>query len=400
VKRILFVDDETRVLHGFRASLYARRADWDMRFVDSGAEAIRVMEETHFDVLVTDLRMPGMDGATLVARARSDSPDTIRIVLSGHADEERSRRLVYLAHRYLSKPCLPRQLEECIGRCLATQSMIESTELRVQLGAVATLPPIPATFAALQQVLANAASDSNKVAAVIERDPAICAKVLQVCNSAFFRLPRRVVGIPQAVSYLGLSAVRSIVLSAELFHAGTCSCPGLDLARMQRHSLCVAALARSLAEHTAWADDAFLAGLLHDVGFLLPGRTSRDGMLAALAAAASGTPLVDAERAFVGVDHGTAGAYLLGLWGLPYEIVETVAHHEDCGPIIQSYFDVLGAVRIAHALLIAIRPADVPAFEMHAPVVGDQYLRAMGHPHTWDSLLVRADALLGAEAAA
>src|ERR1700690_3751654 len=118
MKRVLFVDDEPQVLQGLRSSLYARRKDWEMHFANGGAEAIELMSELHIDVLVTDLRMPGVDGTTLVARTRNDSPDTIRIVLSGYAGEDQSHRLVSLAHRYLSKPCETKRLEECVDRCL------------------------------------------------------------------------------------------------------------------------------------------------------------------------------------------------------------------------------------------------------------------------------------------
>ena len=400
MKRVLFVDDEPLLLEGLKAALYARRKDWNMVFSPGGAEAIELMKNSHFDVLVTDLRMPGVDGTTLVARARTDSPHTIRIVLSGYADEEQSRRLVSLAHRYLSKPCDPKKLEECIDRCLGTQLLIESEELRTQLGSIGSLPPMPSTFAALQRVLADPGVDSSKVAGIIQRDPAVSAKVLQVCNSAFFRLPRRVSSIQQAVSYLGLSTVRSMVLSAELFKPGKALPRGLDLGQLQKHALSVAALARELASETTWADDAFLCGLLHDVGFLLLGRQYADKMQCALEATAAGMPLADAEQTYLGVDHGTAGAYLLGLWGLPYEVVETVAHHEAPGRVKQSSFDVLSAIAIAHSLLAQIRPGDMPIYERREDRLGDDYLRGIGFPHTWDTLLDRANSLLDAQEAA
>jgi len=395
VKRLLFVDDEPQILQGLKASLYTRRKDWDMHFATGGAQALELMRESHFDVLVTDLRMPGIDGATLVARARSDSPDTIRIVLSGYADDDQAHRLVSLAHRYLSKPCEPKQLEECVDRCLATQLLIQSADLRVQLGAVGALPPMPSTFAALQRALTDPNVDSSRVAAIIQKDPAISAKVLQVCSSAFFRLPRRVASIQQAVSYLGLSTVRSMVLSAELFRPGKALSPGLDLEQMQRHALSVAAIARSLAADNPWAEEAFLAGLLHDVGFLLLARQDQDGMQRAFEAAAAGMPLLEAEQQHMGINHGVAGGYLLGLWGLPYEIVETVAHHEEPTQVAHSCLDVLSAVSIAHALLVTIHPEDVPIYELNGPALGDEYLHEIRFPDSWESLVERARALLG-----
>jgi HD-like signal output (HDOD) protein/ActR/RegA family two-component response regulator len=400
MKRLLFVDDEPRILQALKAGLYTRRKDWDMHFAEGGAKALGLMRESHFDVLVTDLRMPGVDGTTLVARARTDSPGTIRVVLSGSVDAGQSQGLVSLAHRYLSKPCEPKQLEECIDRCLATQALIESQELRVQLGAVGALPPLPSTFAALQRALADPSIDLSKVSAIIEKDPAVSAKVLQVCNSAFFRLPRRVSSIKQAVSYLGLSTVRSMVLSAELFRPGKPLSPGLDLGQMQRHALSVAAIARSLAGDASWAEDAFLAGLLHDVGFLLLARQFKDQMQQALEAAAAGMPLAEAEQTYVGVSHGVAGGYLLGLWGLPYEVVEAVAHHEVPTLVARGSFDVLGAVAIAQALILKMNPREIPAFEAQTPMLDDEYLRAMHSPYSWDSLVERATALIGGEEAA
>jgi len=400
MKRILFVDDEPLLLQGLRAGLYSRRKDWEMHFVEGGAKAIAALKELRFDVLVTDLRMPGVDGTTLVSRARADSPDTIRIVLSGYADESQSQRLVSLAHRYLSKPCQPKTLEECIDRCLTTQSLIQSDELRNQLGSIGALPPMPSTFAALQQALTDPSVDSSKVASIIQKDPSVAAKVLQVCNSAFFRLPRRVSSIQQAVSYLGLSPVRSMVLSAELFEPGKLLSPALDLGQLQKHAMSVAGIARALAAETPWAEDAFLAGLLHDVGFLLLGRQFRDKMQSALQASIGGVPLAETEPSYVGIDHATGGAYLLGLWGLPYEVVEAVAHHEAPGRIGQSSFDVLSAVTIAHALLAEVKPADVPVYERNTSMLGDDYLRSIGYPRTWDSLLRSTQALLNAEEAA
>jgi len=400
MKRVLFVDDEPRVLQGLKAGLYARRKDWDMQFAEGGAKAIELMKQAHFDVLVTDLRMPGVDGTTLVARARTDSPETIRIVLSGYANEEQSQRLVSLAHRYLSKPCESKRLEECIDRCLKTQSLIQSEELRTQLGSIGTLPPMPSTFAALQRALADPSVDSGKVAAIIQKDPAVSAKVLQVCNSAFFRLPRRVSSIQQAVSYLGLSTVRSMVLSAELFKPGKSLPACLDLVQLQKHALSVAGVARFLAADTPWAEDAFLAGLLHDVGYLLLGRVFADKMQRALDAAAAGMVLAEAEQSHIGVDHGAAGAYLLGLWGLPYEVVEAVANHETPDRIGASGFDVLSAVAIAHALLAQVQPGDVPIYERNASMLGDDYLRSIGYARTWDSLLAQTQALLHVEEAA
>jgi HD-like signal output (HDOD) protein/ActR/RegA family two-component response regulator len=400
MKRILFVDDEPKVLDGLRARFYSRRREMEAHFAPDGSKAVDLMRAMHFDVLVTDLRMPVLGGTALVTLARAESPDTIRIVLSGYADEEESNRLLSLAHRYLSKPCEPQRLEECIDRCLATQSLIQSVDLRARLGSLASLPPVPDTFAALQQALSDPTVDSRMIARIVQRDSAVSAKVLQVCNSAFFRLPRRISSIEQAVSYLGLSAVRSMTLSAELFKPGASLSPGLDLGQLQRHALSVGVIARSLAAGKPWADDAFLAGLLHDVGFLLLGRQLKEEFQQALDAASAGMDLSEAEIKHIGVDHETAGGYLLSLWGLSFEIVEVVTHHEKAPAGATVGFDIGSAIAIAHALLTEVRPADIPAQEVRPSRVNDDYLRAIQYPQSWDALLESTHALLASQEAA
>ena len=222
MKRVLFVDDEPQVLQGLRASLYSRRKQWDMQFAEGGAKALELIKASHFDVLVTDLRMPGVDGATLVARARADSPDTIRIVLSGYADEEQSQRLVSLAHRYLSKPCEPKRLGG-VYRALYRHAVAHTIGSRCapSWDRLAHCRRCRTLSRLCSARLLTRSVDSGKVAAIIQRDPAVSAKVLQVCNSAFFRLPRRVSSVQQAVSYLGLlhgpqhGAVRGAVQSGQ-----------------------------------------------------------------------------------------------------------------------------------------------------------------------------------------
>jgi HD-like signal output (HDOD) protein/ActR/RegA family two-component response regulator len=398
MKRLLFCDAEPQILEALKSRFFARRKDWDMHFVGSGALAIELMQKEHFDILVTDLRMPGVDGATLISRTLVDSPDTIRIVLSGYSDAEQSQKLLSQVHRFLSKPCEPKRLEECIDRCLATHSLVDSPEMRARLGAIDSLPPIPATFAALRRAVVDPMADSRKVARIILRDPAISAKILQVCNSAFFRLPRRVTSVEQAVSHLGLSAVQSMALSAELFKPGASMPPALDLELLQRHALGVGVIARSLAAGAPWADDAFLAGLLHDVGFLILGRQCREELQAAMELAGGATPLAAAEQTCIGVDHAAVGGYLLTLWGIPYEVVDAVTLHEK--HIDAQELDIGSAVAIAHTLMGVVRPQDMIAEEPVRAAVDDAYLRALRIPHTWDALVERTQATLATEEAA
>jgi DNA-binding NtrC family response regulator len=105
---ILFVDDEPNVLQGLQRMLRHMRADWDMRFVDSGHAALDAMENERFDAVVTDMRMPGMDGAELLAEVRRRDSGVVRVILSGYSDAESVMRTVGPAHQFLAKPVRPR----------------------------------------------------------------------------------------------------------------------------------------------------------------------------------------------------------------------------------------------------------------------------------------------------
>ncbi len=125
MKRILFVDDESRVLSGLRRQLFARRGEWDMGFVESGPAALEDLGARPADALVSDMRMPGMDGAQLLACVAQKHPRVLRLVLSGHADPDRVQVARSCAHRYLHKPCTPETLQSEITRGLAVRSTLD-----------------------------------------------------------------------------------------------------------------------------------------------------------------------------------------------------------------------------------------------------------------------------------
>lgn len=385
-KRILFVDDEAPILNGLRVRLHRLRNKWDMHFAESGTLAIAALEGNHVDVVVTDMRMPGMDGAELLHIVRDRWPDTVRIVLSGYAELQQVMRLVPYAHQYYSKPCEAGQLENLIDRCLRLHELLSQPTLRAIVGRVSKLPAIPQVYARLQEILTNDDTSVHDVARLISTDAAITAKLLQLVNSAFFRLARRITGIEQAVSHLGFGAIRNLVLSAEVF-----SCwPGRDpkcalhIDKLQLHVHQVAAAARSLATGTPKADDALLAGLLHDIGYWILSNECQAELTGSVALAISEKiPLYEAETRIIGASHAQVGAYLLGLWGLPYPVIEAVAHHHTPLSVPQAEFDPLAAVAVAHALL---PEDDAAAFEAPVPPdskVDAQYLTAVNSPFDW-----------------
>jgi putative nucleotidyltransferase with HDIG domain len=383
--RVLFVDDEQPVLDGLRTRLHRASGKWHMEFVQSGALAVTRMQQQPYDVIVTDMRMPGMDGAQLLEYVSVHSPGTIRIVLSGYGESEQAVRLLPLAHQYMSKPCQPQQLESVIERCLSVQTLLADPQLRTIVGRIRSLPALPRVFAALQAIITKDSTTLLQVAQLVEADAAIAARILQIVNSAFFRLPRRISNLEQAVSYLGIAAIRNIAMSVEVFARWpNANVAGLDMPKLQEHAHAVAAGARALTAKTAIADDAMLAGLLHDIGYWILARESPQELASAVKVALStGVTLVEAEKSVIGASHAEIGAYLLGLWGLPYVVIEAVAHHHDAPRVPLTSFDVVAAVATAHALVPGDDASTFDGAVPPDPRIDESYLKAVNAPFDW-----------------
>lgn len=347
MKRVLFVDDEPAVLDGLRGRLRALRSRWEMAFVEDAARAIAEMEVRPVDVIVSDMRMPGMDGARLLSTVRDRWPETIRIVLSGYAEDEQSKRLLTVAHQYLNKPCDAQQIENAIERCVRLHELLVAPELRATVGHVGSLPAIPRIFTSLCDALARPDAGVQEVAGIVCEDPAIAAKVLQIVNSAFFRLPRQIARIDQAISYLGFNTIRALVMSVEVFclWQPQAVLAGIEPERLQERAHRVAAAVCALAHGTAMVDDALLAGLFHNIGYwVLLQERPHDLARAIEMAKADGIPLHEAERIVIGASNAEVGAYLLGLWGMPYPVIEAVAFQYHPERVGQKGFDVLAAL--------------------------------------------------------
>jgi HD-like signal output (HDOD) protein len=371
MKRILFVDDEKNVLDGVRRMLHAARNRWEMEFVTSGDAALAASKERAFDVVVSDLRMPGMDGAELLRHIRDQFPGTARIVLSGYSEPALAARAAPVAYRVLGKPCNAKELAETIERICTLQDVLCTPALRQIIGTLTELPCWSSAYAALSAALRNPLTSMGDVVNIIQQDFAMSAKVLQLVNSGFLGLPQRATTLEHAVNYLGLDKIRTLALYSETFRVfiPDVRMPDLFGATAQRHSQRTATIAGALPLAPELREPAFLAGLLHDVGKLVLASTMPDAYCAVLAKMNDqGSTQAEAEEELLGISHAEIGAYLLGLWGINDLVVEAIAHHHH-------------PTRVSHPDLgcsIAVYLADLLAneLEIHANDLQGEELRA------------------------
>lgn len=378
-KRILFVDDEPLVLEGIKRSMRAMRSEWEVEFANSGADAVAAMTQAPFDVVISDMRMPGMDGAQLLDLVRARFPRTVRIILSGQSDRETILRSVGPSHQYLSKPCDVDELKQKLIRAFALRDILDNGLLKEVICRLKTVPSLPAVYFAVTEALRSPETSLKQIGELIEKDMGMCAKVLQMVNSAFFGLSCHVSSPQQAIAMIGLDTLTALVLGVEVFSGF--GGPGTqDVGYFWNHSMATASSAKAIAKLQLAApglvDDAFAAGLLHDVGRLvLASAFGQEYQHVLRRAAEPEALLAQCESEAFGCTHSAAGAYLLGLWGLTDPVVEAVAWHHQPSRAEPASFSPLIAVHAADCFANQILPG--PDFEENS-VLDEQLLCRLG----------------------
>jgi len=353
-KRILFVDDEPRVLQALQRMLRTMRHEWDMAFATSGREALDILSKTPFDVLVSDMRMPEMDGAQLLDEVAKHYPGTVRIVLSGHSAQEMVLRSVKHAHQYLSKPCDAETLKATVGRATALCNFLNDNGLREAISRLDSLPSLPSLYLELVEHLQSPDASVRGIGDIISRDPGMTAKILQLVNSAFFGLRREISSPAQAVTLLGVETVKDLVLAVQVFSRfDGKGLPENFLNTLWSHSLATGVMARTIAktesDDQSAVDNAFTAGLLHDVGKLVLGVNFPAEYGEIKSRIEHGDcQQCEVENKVLGTTHEMAGAYLVQLWGLPASIVEAIAFHHFPGKSLVEGFHPLVTVHVAN----------------------------------------------------
>lgn len=356
--RVLFVDDDPEVLAGAGRALAAEGTGWEVRFASRGSEALDAASHDQFDVIVSDLDMPDIDGLSLLGQLRDRQPQAARVMLAENPDQSSVIRCVAVAHQVLAKPCQPADLRERIERAANIQSRITNPVLRSVFAGTNVLPSPSSTVLALNAALSEPDLDLDKVSGLVGGDVAIAAKVLQLVNSSFFGLPRRVSTIREAVAYLGFNNIRGLIAAGEILDSvgNDVSEEGL-LAGVQEHASHVLSLAGQLAGGRTHHDsDLMIGALLHDVGILAMAALVPQMWSQVVLEVQRGTPFDEAERSVVGVSHADIGSYLLSLWGLPYSVVEVVACHHRLPSAGHWANDAVHWVWLTHSLVIEVMP--------------------------------------------
>jgi HD-like signal output (HDOD) protein/CheY-like chemotaxis protein len=375
---VLFVDDDQRVLRGIKRTMRSSFPDWEMSFAEDAEAALSHLDATGADVIVSDAQMPGVDGLALLQLVRLRHPETARIMLTGQVRKDQTYEAVGLVHQFLAKPCPPEELQSAINRALHLRDLLEDPVLRGVVSRMQALPSQPDVYTRLMRAVRSESVSMEGIARIVEENPSIAARVLQLVNSAFFGLPRPTASIKEAVVFIGTKTLRTLVLSVEAFRDLELDekAEGLSLAELQEHAVVAARIAAELVP-TADREAAYSAGLLHSVGILVLASQLPDEWSRIVGAARDEQRcLADVERLVLGVTHGEIAAALLSLWGLPHDVIEGVAHHLDPSPVEGFGGRLVAVTHVASRLATEICPPYLHGIV--EPPIDHSYLLADG----------------------
>ncbi len=333
--KVLFVDDQTVLLNAVERVVRRQAKNWNIRLANSGIEAIQFLKNLPFDVVVSDMRMPEMDGIDLLDYVRQNHPNIIRIILSGYSRDDRTIKAVRVAHQYFIKPYSTQSLIDALELTHTLYKRIRNPGLQGLIASIDRLPTPRKVFYEIHEAVNNPDTTVEDIAAIIVKDTAVTGKILQVVNSAFFGQSSHIESIEHAVKVLGVESIRSLILIAGIASDHKEMLNGIiSIDLYSHHCIEVANICKSIAVRLklelAERETLFTIGLLHDVGKLV--------LLKKYAEIYTEngwqenpytTKVHISQIEKMGEEHSCIGAALIALWGLPPIIVNAIASYEN-----------------------------------------------------------------------
>jgi len=350
--KVLFVDDEVNILNSLRRMLRNNGQNHRMQFCKSGTEALQVLSETQFDIIFSDMRMPMLAGTEFLAIVQQRYPVTIRIALSGYMETGMVLESIKTTHAFLSKPTDERYILTLINRFDTVLQSINNPELKATLSGMTSLPVLPEVYRGLSAALSEGRDDIQAVKHIIRRDIALCAKVLQLCNSAYFGAPTQYLNIDDAIAFIGMDRLRDLVLEIRVFEPLSSRAAEKVLTIIWKRAQVVASVAGKIARAEQLpkeqAEVLNVASLLQDIGEIVL-ITQRAEQLSEpyTWSVFDGSTVKALEAGLGGNDHSDIGSYLLSLWGIPTPVIECIAHQHK----LERFTD--RALSLGHYLLAA-----------------------------------------------
>ncbi|MFK7966872.1 MAG: HDOD domain-containing protein [Burkholderiaceae bacterium] len=337
--RIVFVDDEPNVLKGLMDALRRQRRSWEMTFFESGSQALNFLSQNSADIIVSDMRMPQMDGGELLEAVRQLHPHMTRIVLSGHSERDQLLRASAVAHQYLSKPCNGQALRDALAGIARAREQFSNRGVHEMVGRLDALTSVGALQQEMMQFTAGGSSIHEALAILLAKESDLEARVVELACQAFPELDLGVQSNTKVLDALGFERVHGISLAASMV-ADLIQCNAFEKfghARWIKHSLRCARIAEELIFEPDQKAAGFSAGLLHNIGEVVHSLIEPEVYVEiGNAIASDASDPCEVETNALGFHHGQTGGFLLDSWGLKPEIAQVALHHHETEPTLSS----------------------------------------------------------------
>lgn len=364
MKRILLVGQDQPLWRELRQSPGRFGNRWVFEFSVAGEHALSLTRQRFFNAVVADAKLPDMAGISLLDEIIVSHPHAVRIVLSEFNDLAETVNCVARVHRHLIKPCDASALSDALDAACAADSWLPNPNARRLLSRLTWVPSPPKQYFAIAEEMASPAASLEAIGKLISTDPSLAAKILQLANAAVLGLHLEVARLDEAVAYLGFDVTRCLVLLAHTFAEFDKLAPEhFSAETLWSHSALVARFAKEVAAlhglSTDEEEQAYTGGLLHDLGKVVLAANLPEKFSQALRRKRRDRiTLQSIEAELFGADHAELGACLLGIWGLPVAVVESVGVHHNPSRSSSTRFSPVAAVHIANAFAHQVQSAD------------------------------------------
>lgn len=330
---ILFVDSDPNQLQALKRTLRTHKEMWQIYYRADAPSAVELLQQYPIDIIVSETQLNGMEGSSLLKEVQSKFPSTTRLLFSGQALRTPAQEVVQHAHQFIAKPCDSQTLINTLEQVLLLRSLLNNPAMAEMINSLGTLPSLPQSYQQIIEALQSENTSLADIGDIVSQDIGMSTKLLQMVNSAFFGLPQQIGSAQHAVSLLGIETVTNLALGAGIFsRLDQSTIDTFKLETLWQHSQLVSGLVRHLGLAIGLKRQELeipvMAGMLHDLGkLLLASQNSEEYSRIFEQSLQQNIPLFEAEADALWCHHAGIGAYLIGLWGLPFSAVEAVAHH-------------------------------------------------------------------------
>lgn len=388
--KVMLLDPHGEYLN-WPKKLQKTHQNWEVFCIDDPETLISRLEIDHYDAIIISSAVKDYTELSVLRRAQEVSPSILRFQLGSKLETPKEiAQKVELTHRIFPDPSNIEKIAETIEYLFKITRLINRPTLKHFISQNKRLPAAPTTYKDLTQELSSDTTDARKIGAIVEQDPALSAKIIQLVNSSYFGLPRQISHIPEAVSIIGIRMLRGLALSSQTsdIYPPHKNWKYFSFEKVNQRSLLVARLARDICQDIGTdkgiMEQAFLGGLLHDVGILVMASQDPASYLKVLQySVKEEKPLHAAERKITGVYHGEVGAALMALWNIPALTVEAILFHPIPFLSKDQSFQPLTAVHVADALIPPVWQHKTSQMNSQ---LSEAYLERIGHLndlHRW-----------------